>query len=436
MVINGTDGGIYTSTNSGTSWNRNATLPITEFYRGAIDNNNPSTLFGGAQDNGCLMTSGPINGWTDRTGGDGVNTMIDYSTSQRVYSSTQNGALLRSTNGGSSWFSASSGLDLSYTNWSTPFTQDKNTPLTCYAGTYKVYQSLNAMQTWTVISPDMASRHAIAGSSTLFGTVTTIDVAKTNSAVIYCGTDDANVWVTTNTGTSWTKINTGLPYRWVTRVRTSPDSANVCYVTLSGYKVDSTGAHIYRTTNYGNSWTSIKGNLPDAPINDVIIDPLSDITLYIGTDIGVMYTTNMGNNWALLGSGFPSNVPVLDLNFHSATRTLVAWTHGRSTFEIIIPPVGIRNNGGTIPAAFSLYQNYPNPFNPSTKIKFDIAKAGMTKIIVYDVLGKEVREILNSNMKPGAYEITFDGSGLSSGIYFYKLSTSGLADVKKMILVK
>ncbi len=437
MVINGTDGGIYTSTNSGTSWTRIPTLPITEFYLGDMDYNNPQVLFAGAQDNGCLRTStGSLNDWQDLTGGDGLNTLIDYSTSQRVYASTQNGAILRSTNGGSSWFSASSGLDLTYTNWCTPFTIDKTTPLTLYAGTYKVFKSINGMQSWTTISPDMASRHAIAGSSTMFGTVTTIDAAKSDPNVVYCGTDDANVWVTTNGGTSWTKINTGLPYRWVTRVTSHPDSANVCYVTLSGYKVDSTGSHIYRTTNYGNSWTSIKGNLPDAPINDVIIDPVNYSTLYIGTDIGVMYTTNLGQNWQVLGTGFPSNVPVLDLNFHNPTRTLVAWTHGRSAFKIVVPPVGIQNNGKTIPSAFKLYQNYPNPFNPVTKIKFDIPKEGFAKIVIYDLLGREAQTILNTNMRPGAYDITFDGSNLSSGIYFYKLSVGNYTEVKKMVLVK
>ncbi len=115
------------------------------------------------------------------------------------------------------------------------------------------------MASWTPISPDLANGHVQN-----LGTITTVDVSKSNPNVIYCGTDDANVWVTTNGGTNWTKVNSGLPYRWVTRVTINNDSANVCYVTLSGYKVDSTGAHIYRTTNYGSSWTSISSNLPDA----------------------------------------------------------------------------------------------------------------------------------------------------------------------------
>jgi photosystem II stability/assembly factor-like uncharacterized protein len=105
-------------------------------------------------------------------------------------------------------------------------------------------------------------------------------------------------------------------------------------VTLSGYKVDSTGSHIYRTSNYGSSWISIKGNLPDAPINDVIIDPADYRTLYLATDIAVMQTTNLGVNWSMLGTGFPTNVPCHDLTLHNPSRTLIVWTHGRSAFKI------------------------------------------------------------------------------------------------------
>jgi photosystem II stability/assembly factor-like uncharacterized protein len=154
--------------------------------------------------------------------------------------------------------------------------------------------------------------------------------------VIYCGTDDANVWVTTNGGSNWSKINNGLPQRWVTRVAVHPDSANVCYVTLSGYKVDSTGSHIFRTTDFGNVWTSISGNLPDAPINDVIIDPANTNSLIIGTDINVMITYDLGANWNILSSGIPSNVPCQDLTFHPPSRTLVVWTHGRGAYKTFI----------------------------------------------------------------------------------------------------
>ncbi len=431
FVVLGNDGGIDYSSNGGSSWLASTSLPITQFYAGEIDNSNPNVILGGTQDNGTNRTlTGGTGNWNSIYGGDGFYCLVDYSTNQRVYASSQTGGLGRSTNGGSSFVGATSGLDLAYTNWMTPYVMDKNTPLTLYCGTYRIHRTTNGMQNWTPISPDLANGHVQN-----LGTITTVDAAKSNPNVIYCGTDDANVWVTTNGGTNWTKIIAGLHYRWVTRVTIHPDSANVCYVTLSGYKVDSTGAHIFRTTNYGSSWTSISGNLPDAPINDVIIDPANYATLYIATDIAVMVTTNRGTNWAVLGTGFPTNVPCHDLTLHASTRKLVVWTHGRSAFSITLDPVGIIANQN-IPNSFKLEQNYPNPFNPTTVISFQLAVNSFTSLKVYDLLGREVATLVNENLNAGTYEVDFDGSNFASGIYFYTLEAEGFVETKKMVLVK
>jgi len=95
-----------------------------------------------------------------------------------------------------------------------------------------------------------------------------------------------------------------------------------------------------------------------------------------------------------------------------------------------------------LPAKYELYQNYPNPFNPATKIKFDVPKTefrsqnSVVKLIIYDILGKEVTTLVNEGLKPGTYEVTFDGYNLSSGVYFYKLEMENIKEIKKMILLK
>ncbi len=433
-VVVGNDGGIDYSTNGGSSWQYSYTLPVTQFYAGDVSYQNPNVILGGTQDNSCIMTTGSLT-WNTVTGGDGFYCLIDYQNQQYMYASSQNGGLMRSTNGGSSFTSATSGLDLAYTNWSTPWVLDKNNPSILYCGTYKIHKSTNRAVSWTAISPDLANGHVVN-----LGTITTVDVSKSNPNVVYCGTDDANVWVTQNGGTNWTKINSGLPYRWVTRVTIHPDSANICYVSLSGYKVDSTGSHIFRTINYGASWTSIKGNLPDAPVNDIIIDPDRTSTLYIGTDIGVMTTTNLGVNWTSLGTGFPTYVPVHDLTYHRPTGKLIAWTHGRSALSIIIPPPTSIGNNIELIAGYRLYQNYPNPFNPVTKIKFDLplrrGVGGMTTLKIFDIIGREIKILVNEQLQPGTYEVAFDGSNLPSGVYFYKLSIGNYTETKKMLMIK
>jgi len=430
FIVIGNDGGIDYSTNGGTSWLASTALPVTQFYAGDIDNTNPNTILGGTQDNGTYRTTGSVGGWQSIYGGDGFYCLVDYNNSQYVYASSQNGGLGRSTNGGASFLSGTSGLDLTYSNWMVPYVLDKNDPSVLYCGTYRIHKSVNRMASWTAISPDLANGHVQN-----LGTITTVDVSKSSPGVIYCGTDDANVWVTTNGGTNWTKIINGLPYRWVTRVAVHNDSANVCYVTLSGYKVDSLGAHIFRTSNYGSTWVSVSGNLPNAPVNDVIIDPLIQGTLYIGTDVGVMATTNYGTSWFVLETGIPSSVPCHDLTLHNSTRKLVVWTHGRSAFYTNLPFVGISGNSEII-KGFMLYQNYPNPFNPSTKIKFTVPSNQNITLSVYDITGKVIKSYVRSYKAAGSYEVDFDGFNLSSGVYFYKCSANGFTQTKSMILIK
>ena len=106
------------------------------------------------------------------------------------------------------------------------------------------------------------------------------------------------------------------------------------------------------------------------------------------------------------------------------------------TVTLTVNPVGISGNNNNIPENFDLFQNYPNPFNPATNIRFDIAKAGLVKITVYDITGKVVSNLVNSVYESGSYNVSFDASMLSSGIYFYKLETSEFTSVKKMMLIK
>jgi photosystem II stability/assembly factor-like uncharacterized protein len=433
-IVIGNDGGIHSTTNAGTSWTESTSLPVTQFYAGDISYLNPGVLMGGCQDNGTnRTTTGNLNDWYDIYGGDGFYCLFDYTNTQRLYAESQNGAMGYSANGGSSFSSGTNGLDLTYTNWSTPFIMDKTNPLILYTGTYKIYKTINGMQSWTAISPDLTNGHVQN-----LGTITTLDVSKSNPAVLYCGTDDANVWVTTNNGTNWTKIISGLPNRWVTRVTVHPDSANVCYVTHSGYKVDSSGAHVFRTTNYGNNWTSIHGNLPNAPINVLVIDPNDTKTLIIGTDAGVMITRDIGATWNILGGGLLSSIPVHDLKIHNPSRKLVAFTHGRSAYSINLSVIQNISNGNNKPEQYTLFQNYPNPFNPSTKIRYDIKKDGFVSLKIYDLTGKEVENLINENQKAGTYEYQFSiyKNNLASGAYFYKLQINGFTDVKRMLLIK
>ena len=120
-------------------------------------------------------------------------------------------------------------------------------------------------------------------------------------------------------------------------------------------------------------------------------------------------------------------------NAPNASGKLYAWG-----IQINNSTVGIQNTSTEIPGSFSLSQNYPNPFNPSTKIRFDLSSNidGNIKLAVYDITGREIALLLNSKLSPGSYEYTFDGSGFSSGVYFYKLESENFVETKRMVLVK
>lgn len=333
FVVLGNDGGIYISQNAGNSWTFLLNLPITQFYTADVDYQYPDRLYGGTQDNGTNRTmTGNLNDWVNIYGGDGFYVLVNPQNNQYVYAEYQYGGLGRSTDGGYSFMYATNGISGSDRfNWSSPLVFDPNNPQTLYFGGNRLYKSTNHAANWTAISSDLSNGPGQYNQT--YGTITTISVSKINGQVIYAGTDDANVWVTQNGGSNWTKISDQLPERWVTRVAADPIDEATAYVTFSGYRYDEYLPHIFRTTDFGQTWQDISGDLPEAPINDIIVDPTLDSALYIATDVGVFASWNLGQNWGLLGLGLP-NVPVCDLVFHDELRMLVAATYGRSMFKI------------------------------------------------------------------------------------------------------
>jgi hypothetical protein len=105
-------------------------------------------------------------------------------------------------------------------------------------------------------------------------------------------------------------------------------------------------------------------------------------------------------------------------------------------YELANPSIGIQNISTDVPLSYTLNQNYPNPFNPITNVKFSIVNAGNVKIVVYDVMGREIQTLINERLQPGTYETSFDGSKLNSGVYFYKLNVNGYSQTRRMVMTK
>jgi photosystem II stability/assembly factor-like uncharacterized protein len=374
----GCDGGVYCSLDGGNFWTLRDNQPSTQFYAISIDPTNPARLYGGAQDNGTMRTlTGNLNDWDHIYGGDGFYVIVDPTNPDIIYAESQYGYLGKSLDGGLSWYYGMlNGMDYGGErhDWSTPIIMDPSDPQTLYYGSNFLYKTTDGANNWNVISPDLTDGPHPRGG---FGTISTIAVSPSNPQVIYVGTDDGNVWVTQNGGTNWTQIDAGLPGRWITRVAVDSRHANIAYVTLSGYLSGSSMPHVFRSTNYGlaSSWINISNLLPDAAVNDIIPDPVDSLRLYIGTDYGVYYTTDLGTSWTPLGTGMPI-IPVHDLAYHPGARKLVAGTHGRSMFATTLELCGDANSDGLVNIRditfliSYLYKSGPPP-NPLDKADVD-----------------------------------------------------------------
>jgi len=433
FVLAANDGGLYKSTDGGLNYEHFTGLPITQFYACSFDFTNPDRLFGGAQDNSPMRTTnGDIDGWDVIFGGDGFITMSDPENSDIVYTESQFGNLVKSVeNGDRGTFStALSGIGpADRRNWKTPVVIDPANPTTLYYGTYRLYKSTNRADNWTPISEDLT--RGDQRITRRYGTITTISPSVLNDDLIYVGTDDGKVWSTENGGTTWNDLSMALPNRWVTSVAASPFAENEVYVTYSGYRFGEPSGHVYRSADRGQTWSIIDGNLPEVPVNDIIITPTTG-HLCLATDIGVFISENDGVNWELLGAELP-NVVVNDLDYHAPTRSLLAGTYGRSLYKYTFsPPLATVER----PAAVLAATVVPNPLREQGVLKMELAETAGVQLSVFDLNGRMVQEGFSGRQRAGAAEISFGVAGLPAGSYLLRVRVNSEVFALPMVVMK
>ncbi|TAM83613.1 MAG: choice-of-anchor D domain-containing protein [Acidobacteria bacterium] len=354
-MLVGNDGGLWStplsSTGVGTWTNLNQSLALTQFYPGlSMHPTDPNTAFAGSQDNGIQEYNGSL-AWGYVGCGDGGQTAFNYSDLNTLYLTCQymppntlpNGStadfLYKLTANPPTAVAADSGIDGADNGaFIPPLTMDPSDPNTLYFGTYRLYQTTNAAAAWKSISTNLTS-----GAQNSMATVSAIAVAPGDSNTVYIGTGDGRLWMTSGaeSGFCCSYITNSTPNRSVTAIAINPTNAQTAYATFSGYSgFNDTQGHVFKTTNAGANWTDISGNLPNIPVNDIVVDPDIPNTLYAGTDVGLLATTNGGSTWSPLGTGLPA-VVIMSLKLHHATRILRAASYGRSAWDIQLPtPVG------------------------------------------------------------------------------------------------
>lgn len=352
-LVAGDDGGVHVSSNLGNSWtNLNAGLGTVQFYAGLSSHpTDQYFLFGGTQDNGSNRRFDDSRQWTTAVGGDGGWTQLDRTRPQIVFAESQGtGGLYKSTNGGVSFGSSGSGLS-GRNAFLPPYVIDPNEPDRMLYGSHRVYESVNGGGFWSPISGDLTDSNWAA--------IRALAIAPSDSSVVYAATNNSRVLRSDDGGQSFTLLlddNLGWP-RVTRELRVDPRDAMTVYLAGAVFGVD----QVRRSTDGGQTWQSLDGDLPDIPVNVIGLDTRCATTvLYAGTDAGIYRSVDDGQSWRPYGYGISTAV-IIDLLFEPDRETLFAGTQGRGAWQVALLIPGDIDGSGNVNTLDLLA--YLNAFN-------------------------------------------------------------------------
>lgn len=335
----GNDGGIYFSYDGGQNWIGQNRQPVGQFYTLAYDMAQPYQVYGGLQDNGVWV--GPAReqtpyspDWEEIHSGDGAFIQVDFRDNQTVYSGYQFGHYQRLNRGTGETLYIYPRHQLKEDpyrfNWMTPFVVSRHVPDVLYMGANRVLRSLDRGETWKAISPDLTHQHEFGDVP--FGTLTIIKESPHSFGTLYAGSDDGRLWVNRGNLEEWVEIGKDISQGlWVSSIEVSPHTAGTVFVTFTGYRNDDFRTLVFRSTDYGKTWTDIRGNLPDEPCNVIRQDPENENLIFLGTDLGLWVSFDGAQSWQPYQDKLP-NVPVYAMEIHPREGDLLVATHGRSIF--------------------------------------------------------------------------------------------------------
>jgi len=311
-----TDGGIWATDDYGESWDsRNRGLEITQYYRISTAQTHPYIVLGCSQDNGSMIYD---KGWTFILGGDGMDNAIDPTDENTIYYSIQNGSFVYSYDGGKTTGSSINRTITGQTGlFVTPLALDTKNPDNLYAGYDRVWKSSDKGQTWTDFNhPSLCD----LGRSC----ITHLDISKSNPNVIYALAGGTGIFRSSDAGENWTKMN--APFTTGNWLEIDSHNHNRLWVTKTG--------QIFESNDGGNTWTDIKGDLPNNIVYTAIIsDEDTNDHLYVGTRAAGLYFKDASmTNWIPYDMGLPK-VEISDLEIVEDYKLLRAGTYGRGIWQ-------------------------------------------------------------------------------------------------------
>ncbi len=340
-VLLANDGGVYHSADQGSSWSEwSLGMDTTQYYGICRADDDDDWAFGGTQDNGSHRRR-PSDGWQQVLGADGGMCMYGPAGSGVIVGEYQNLNIRRSADGGASFFDANTGIPGGEPHpWVGILVADPSDRNNMWTATDRIYRSLDARATaWQKVS-DALHCASVAGCRT----ATSIAVAPSDSNTVYAGFgaqgpvppvfpgQTAGVFKTTNAldaSPTWTDVSSpGFPFRSVRRLRVHPDDASTVYAVIAGYGAPK----IWKSADGGASWVDRTGDLPDVPVNDLVIDADSPGTLLVATDLAVFRSDDDGATWYGFSEGLPT-AAAIELTHDRLTGRLRVGTHGRSMWD-------------------------------------------------------------------------------------------------------
>lgn len=416
-----------------TQWtNISKNIPNTEFYRISVSQSSGEVI-GGTQDNGSYYYG---NQWISIWGGDGMDCMIDQQNSNILYVTNPNGELTRLDYSGET-IDVTSSLTAPIIEaegqglWVTPVGMHPTNSDILYAGFRNLFASNDKGANWFYLS----DFPALPGTEYV-PAIWDFEVNPNNPDNIYVIKEflpsngfAGQVWVTFDGGNKWSDISAGLPVdqAFITSVAAGP-AENVAIVSVGGFVE---GAKLFVTVDGGQSWNNWSVNLPNVPINNVIFQHGSpNNVIYVATDLGVFYTSDLLNDWVPLNQELP-NVIVNELEIHYPSETLVAGTYGRGLWATDLVESNVATDIEN-PLKKATVEVFPNPSNGQFQLKISAFEAQQAHFEIVDVMGRSIHQeelhiVGNELLKQ--YDLN-----LSPGYYYLRLHHGKRSEVKKLVV--
>ncbi len=358
-LINGNDGGMNISRDGGKNWRFVENLPVGQFYHINYDMSIPYRVGGGMQDNGTWVgpssiwkSGGTRNAdWREVLFGDGFDMLFRPDDSRYGMAMSQGGniAYFDYETGQNEFIKPAhpDGEELRY-NWNAPLAQSPFGDCEVYFGSQYVHKTTDCGKTWKIISPDLTTNDtikqkesAVTGGLTKdvtnaenFTTLTTIAPSPVDQEVIWAGSDDGKLHLTKDGGKNWSEMSGRLPGlpagSWFAQIEVSGKNAGEAFVSVNNYRRNDFKPYAYHTSNYGATWKRIADEKSvSGYVMCMVQDPVVPELLFMGTDNGLYFSLNGGQQWQQWKKDFPS-VPTRDLKIHPRDHDLIIGTFGRA----------------------------------------------------------------------------------------------------------